>query len=540
MMLTLKRLVPTMPLIALFTISTALRLVNIGYSNYQGDEIKAFYIPKEGQNISSFLLAQRKGPVQFIVNMLVHDSLGVSYDNQLVTRLPFGIVAVLSVFFFYKLLNIHFGKKVALYSTFFFATNGFLLAFARIVQYQSFVIFFMVLALYFLSIKKIFLGLVFWALSILSHYDGIFIAPFAFYLLILWFKDVGFTKKAIFTFIFSGVISAGLILIFYLPFIMNLSEATSAYWAGRLTGNVAAKISSSRYLFTVYQPIYVVHIYAALSLLGFVSYAYLLLYRSKLYIKLIKFSPNFLYWSQMQTKTGLLITLFLWFLVPLIFMEAVVYIPGTHIYAYLIPLMIFMSFGLILGENIFKAIFARLKLSKIDFVYYVCVGAVFIFIFLQSWAVFVDNVQEYPWQEEKFLIFTMPKPTPIFHLSMFGFPYYRDWQGIRDFIAQNPIAPAYSTNERVSIARYYVPLVKTSTQAGYYIYIKYPQTFTSEIKDRKVLHYVDRTEPVYVYSRNGVPMTRVYAMKPGPLELLGTEIVEPMIEPVVQEEETGE
>lgn len=514
-----KKLIPILPAAVLFILSTGLRLVNIGYSNYQGDEIKAFYLPKGGQNFVSFLLAQRKGPVQFVVNMITHDFVGLSYDNQFLTRLPFGIASALSVYFFYKLIFKHYGKKIALYSTFFFATNGFLVAFSRIVQYQSFVILFMVLALYLLSCKKIFWGLVFWALSILSHYDGIFVAPFAFYLLILWFKEVRFTKKSIATFVFSGIVSAGLILLFYLPFLLNLSEATADYWSGRLTGNVAAKVSSSKYLFTVYQPIYVIHIYTALCVFGFIYYLYHLIIMKWLLKKVPTLNLRFLDYPQLNSKKGLLVSLFLWFLMPLIFMEVIVYVPGTHIYTYIIPLMIIMSLGLVFIEKVYETILTKIKLSKLNILYYIGVCVLFSFIFLQSWAVFVENKTEYPWQEEKFLIFTMPKPTPIFHLSMFGFPYYRDWQGIRDFIKQNPIAPAYSTNERVSIARYYISGDKTSTYAGYYVFIRHPQTYTDIPKDTKVLYYIENTQPVFIYSRNGVVLARVYAMKPGPLNL---------------------
>ena len=112
-----------------------LRLFNLGYSDYQGDEIKALYLPEDGQNFFSYLMDQRKGPVQFIVTYLLK-FLNPDYTNQLVIRLPFALAGILSVFFLYKLVQIHFRKRAALISALLLGSNGFFVAFSRIVQYQ--------------------------------------------------------------------------------------------------------------------------------------------------------------------------------------------------------------------------------------------------------------------------------------------------------------------------------------------------------------------------------------------------------------------
>ncbi len=41
-----------------------LHLVNLGYSDYQGDEISALPLPNSNQSLVDFLLTQKKGPVQ--------------------------------------------------------------------------------------------------------------------------------------------------------------------------------------------------------------------------------------------------------------------------------------------------------------------------------------------------------------------------------------------------------------------------------------------------------------------------------------------
>lgn len=524
-------------LILLF-LSVILRFLFLGYSNYQGDEIKAFFIPEEGQTTWDFLLDQRKGPMQFIITYFIK-ILDTGYDNRILARLPFALAGVISVVIFYEFVGLHYGSETALYSALFFCTNGFLVAFSRIVQYQSFVIFFMVLCLYYLTlavkdyrfrIVGLYLGLISWALSILSHYDGVFMAPFVFYLLYLWFSNIETLdkKNKIKHFIISGLISALLLLLFYIPFVMSISESTLEYWSGRLSGEVSTKISSSKYLFTVYQPIYVVHIYTILGVIGFLYIAVkvfprlLLLTKKKgIHTKLKKVYPfskdmfNVIFDKSFYQHVSKFVVLFIWFFIPFVFLECFVYIPGTHIYTYLIPLFIVLALGIrVINYFVYRAIKQRYKF----FITRAGLSIMFLFIFAQAFTVFVEHNQEYPWEQEKFLIWTFPKPTPIFHLSMFGFPYYRNWEGIENFVKSYEDVEAYSTNERQSIARFHISLPKDSDKAGFYVYIKNPQSFTDEILSEKPDYWADKYPPDYTFSRNGDTLSRVYLMEPGSLE----------------------
>ena len=157
-----------------------LRITNLGYSDYQGDEIKAFFNPKEDGDYIKFLLDQRKGPNQFIVTGFLK-GLTNNFDNYFLTRLPFALAGILSILFFYLITKRVASEKAAIYSLIFFVTNGFLVAFSRIVQYQSFVILFGLLGIYFYQLFRektkfrfVYLSLVSFAFSILFHYDGVF------------------------------------------------------------------------------------------------------------------------------------------------------------------------------------------------------------------------------------------------------------------------------------------------------------------------------------------------------------------------------
>lgn len=517
-------------LIIVLVISFVLRFVNLGYSDFQGDEIKALYLPLPDQSFFGYIMDQRKGPVQFIITYLLK-FLDPLYNNQFLVRLPFAIAGFLAVYFFFRFVEINFGKKIAFYASLFMATNGFFVAFSRIAQYQSFVILFSVLALYFLSlsvkeekytVKGIYLGLIFWALSILSHYDGIFIAPFVFYLLFKWFKNTNLPKKQkLVTFVLSGILSSFLLLSFYVPFAMFVSDKTKDYWASRITGEESGKVSSSKYLFTVYQPIYVIHIYLILFAMG-ILFIGLGLSRERIH-KIIKvpeiitraFKGTTELMSLINEEKLKVACLLLWVGLSVFAYEFVMYLPGTHIYNYILPSFIILAFGFVALESFTFKIFEVDLVKMLNFL-----GSFLLFGFLatQSYAVFVDNNKEYPWEEEKFLIWTFPKPSVVYHLSMFGFPYFRDWEGIRDFILAHPEIDAYTTNERKSIARHYVGLEKGSDKAGFYIHVKNPQSFTNDTLSEKASYWTQHYEPVHTLTRDGRDFVRIYIMAPGTLE----------------------
>lgn len=519
---------------ALLAVTTIwLRLANLGYSDYQGDEIKAFFLPNPGQSISDFLFTQRKGPMQFLVTYLLK-LINPAYTNEFLLRLPFALAGMFAVFFFYKFVRLHFGRKVALFSSFFLSTNGFLIAFSRIVQYQSFVIFFMLLALYTFSLavltekwklKGLYLGFVFWAFSILSHYDGIFIAPIVLYLLWHWFKaHKNFKHIAL-----SGVVFTVLLSIFYIPFMGAITDSTKSYWENRLIGG-EGKISSSKYLFQVYQPIYTIHFYTILALLGgFVAFAKIaarLLFAKlkplyqKIYKGVLKIVSLIRFWEGVPTEPTLagdylaLIALFVWVLIPLLFLEVIVNIPGTHIFTYLIPLTVFIGFGTGFIYNTARFIFGKLTGNIISIV---GLTLVFTFLFLQANAIFVGHTVEYPWEDEKFILWNFTKPSPIFHLSMFGFPYFRHWEEIGQFVKDTP-REYYSTNERQSISRYHIPFLKDTDNAGYFVHIINPQSFTNDILSEKANYWAQKYSPVLTFLKDGKEIVRVYDMPVGTLE----------------------
>ena len=523
--------IKTLLIVAILLFAGWVRVQNVGYSDYQGDEIKAFFNPAKDGEYLQFLLDQRKGPNQFIVTGLIKD-ITDNYQNYFLTRIPFALAGVLSVIVFYFVVRNYFGTNIAIWSSIFFATNGFLIAFSRIVQYQAFVILFGLLGILlyqlFQSSKRygfLYLSGVSFAISILFHYDGVF---FALPVLVtgLWalfqdfrVKDTPKDKKNLFQHLLAVLISVGILLSFYVPFVLNISEQTLSYWQGRITGDVSSKVSSSYYLFTVYQPIYAIHFYILITFMGIFAIIFPYIdQKIKLGMK-----------TDFSSKISLnLLGVLIWGIVPLIMLEIFVGVPGTHIYTYLIPGMILMAYGL----NFFYE-FVKHNLNKVFTKLYIF-GGILLFGFLaaQAHTIFVDNQSgEYPWEDKKFLIFTMNRPTPVFHLSMFGFPYNRNWQGVSEFMKDTP--NYYSSNEREPITRYYVKNQKAGDKIGYYIWIEAPQSFTEEIKNERTRTYIKDKEPVFVSSNPSGNKTLIYFV-PEDFKLPSNEII-PVINPLTEE-----
>jgi hypothetical protein len=480
------KIINKIPLAYLILTTFWLRLINIGYSNYQGDEIKALYRPQDGQSMLDFLLTQRKGPIQFLITYLM-SFINPDYDNEFLLRLPFTIASIFAIYFFYKFVKIEFGQKIALYSTLFISLNGLFVAFARIVQYQSFVILFLVLALYVFSLSTkyygwriygLYLGMLLWGLSILAHYDGVFIAPFVFYLVYRWYVNNKNDKHKIKHLIYATTIFLASLSIFYVPFFLSISESTKQYWAERISKQ---SVSSTK-TFMTYNPLFLIYIYAVLGLMG-----------------LFKIKENS--------------SVVLWFLFPLISLETLVGNPGTHIYTYVIPFCILMAFGL----EEFHSFIQKRFFNQSKYISVFIVITIYISSFLFSHLLFIDNKQEYPWENKNFFFLNFKRQS---RQSLFGFPYYRHWEKVGLYLESTKSNGYFITNEKKSITRYYIPgnfknlevypYDSNTTGEIYVIYIRNPQSGNKKILDKEQSYWEERYQPVKTFSNHGRIVTTIY------------------------------
>jgi 4-amino-4-deoxy-L-arabinose transferase-like glycosyltransferase len=466
-----------------------LRLWNLGYSNFQGDEVKALFPSGDDLDLSGFLFDQRKGPLQFLVTFAIR-LIDPQYSSELLVRLPFALAAVASLWFFYRFVQLQFGSTTALIATFFYATNGMIVALSRIVQYQSLVMLFVCMALYFFTLavsdarwksKGVLIGAICWALGVLAHYDALLILPVVLYLVIEYYRAHRTLKPAV----LPAAVFAVAVAAFYIPFALSISDSTKGYWSDRLSGG-ADKISSSTYLFEVYNPLFAIQLYALLSALG-ISY---LLYASAKKKDLL--------------RNGFLV---LWISGVVIFFEGVVNLPGTHIFNYLIPLTILMGLGVTFVLDRIRFRVLRLATSAV-------LVAAGLFLVVQSHALYVDHEQSYPWAPEQVMGLTVP-PVKIdrYHTSLFGFPYDGGWRAIKSHLDDDPRrrTASFLTNDKGSIAAFYMAdYHEDADNLGYYIHVRHPQSFNPRVAPGRVASWVGTHRPDFVVRRNGTTVTELY------------------------------
>ena len=299
-------------LFLILCIGVFLRFSGLGYSHFYGDETKTLYLNKTIPAFK-FLLDQRKGPVQYIAAWTV-EKITNGY-NEFFIRTPFAIAGIFSVLVFYLLVKKFFNWKESLISTFLFCVSGFSIAFSRTAQYQSFLILFGLLSIYFfisaLENKKkswYLLASLTLAASFYSHYDAIF---FLVPIIYIFFSQSDRNYKEII--LFFAAPCAAVLSLFYLPYVFGgyLFSNTVNYVARRINGSDYGSNSYSFYTFWIYNPLFLHFINITLSLL------YILFIKPK-----DKIRDLFLYW----------------FLIPFIFFNGVIANPGTHIHNYFIPL----------------------------------------------------------------------------------------------------------------------------------------------------------------------------------------------------------
>lgn len=411
-------------LFLILSFSIFLRFYRLGYSSYYGDETKTLYLDKTVPAIS-FLLDQRKGPVQFMVAWVMEKIAG-GY-GELYIRLPFALAGTLSVLVFFLLSKKLLGKNAALVSTLIYSISGFSIAFSRTAQYQSFLVLFGLLSVYLFVValqkhsgKHFFLSSVSLTLALYSHYDAIFFVVPIIYLFLAQ-KD----KEVKTILLFFVIPTLAFLSLFYVPYISRgyMSSNTVSYVAKRFSGE-SYEVNNSLYTFLVYNPLYV-----QLILLG-AAFIYLIFIRSRDKVR----------------------TLFLfWFFSTLFFYQLLVSNPGTHIHNYFLPL--YMLTGALFADLYRKC--TRTLPRTLLILVSIATVVFSIGISLYTYIPGINN--GYPWKESEFLFLSVPPIDKVNnHLYLYGFPYDRNWREIKDLFSELNGARGYYTNDSAVSSKYYL------------------------------------------------------------------------------------
>lgn len=189
-----------------------------------------------------------------------------------------------------------------------------------------------------------------------------------------------------------------------------------------------------------------------------------------------------------------------WFLFAWIVLELLVNDPGTHIYIYLLPASALLGVGLDRLIATLRKISPGRIMGKAGLILPVLL---FGGLFGLSHFIFVDYTPEYPWEARRFLFWKIERSNSEYKLWVFGFPYHRHLEEIGEFVAGAARHTNYMTNEKDSIAAYYLPPIPRTDNPEIYIHIVNPQSFKARLADDKIRYWTKNYPPVKTYKNGG-------------------------------------
>ena len=459
----------------------------LGYSEFQGDEaivmLKATAAVRGDDNA---ILVHKKGPAEILIPAIFYASQG--QVNEWMARLPFALAALAGLLAVYQLGRSMFNPFVGLMAGLLLAINGFLVAFARVVQYQSLVLLMSTLALlcYYRfsqdeapARRHLFLGTLFLGVGMLAHYDAIFVSPAMTYLIFhRWRSNPSFIKGDLKVGLGAGIFCAALLAAFYVPMMQHpyFNTVSLNYWGVRVGKDILHNtLPTSFVLGTFYNSTYYIGFLVVTMAFGVVRHLASLPRRwVGVLLSLILFcgsavallQPQWWRFDDLDATffflTGLLLapmvlstpsvswkTSWLWFAAPLVFFACLVRFPRTHFHIAL-PALILLSASTL--DQL------RLKLKGMSWGWAAALGlAVAYLIFAYyTYIVLIQHDPEYrrtyPATKHPFY-WTAYDRLPS--SGWFGFPYRAGWKVIGALYAEGELRGDYDSNEEPFITHWY-------------------------------------------------------------------------------------
>lgn len=432
--------------------SAALRVTFLGYSHYQGDEIKAVY-PADAP-FPAYLFQQTKGPVQYLVTRGVAEL--VTSAPEWLMRLPFAMASLASVYVAYRLVREAFGGVAASFAGALMGGCGLLVAFGRIVQYQSILILLLLLTATYLfrwyrtgSRRALYVCAVCYAAALLTHWDAISFGPTLVAGTVLggarhsWSRPVRGSLSGALA-IVLGVAGA-----FYLPYISQPAfVATREYLISRVVRVSDADTSaSSAALLGLYVPPFYLVIAAVLLTIGG------------------------LHTVRRRDTTGRLIVF--WFLTTFIAYSMVVTDPRSHVYVYFVPGLLLVAVGIDVLREAVSPPLARAAVTAVA-------GSLLLASGAATYYMVVDHSREHPWEEKALFGIVLPNLISDRMDGVFGFPYYRGLEQLGDLFQSGVLRGTIRSNEREALVDHYVRAPR-AVNSDYYIHVLMPQSLIREL-----------------------------------------------------------
>jgi 4-amino-4-deoxy-L-arabinose transferase-like glycosyltransferase len=269
------------PLILLLAVAAIFRFVNLGYSEFQGDEALAMITAAEAlEGHQDALFLRGKGPGEVLLPMILWRLTGTI--NEPIARLPFAIAGLLMVLTTYSLGRRLLNERAGLIAAGLLALNGFMVGFSRIVQYQTLVVWMSALAVLcawewrergrmrWAALTGAFLGA-----GLLSHYDAILVTPALAYVQISNTKyQISNTKYQISNLLIAASCLLFVAGLFYIPYALDPQAARTGGYLGDRIGDALLKNNLDSFLhFNVFYNSSYYVILTSLLALSFLAWA---------------------------------------------------------------------------------------------------------------------------------------------------------------------------------------------------------------------------------------------------------------------------
>ncbi|HXF60764.1 MAG TPA: glycosyltransferase family 39 protein, partial [Caldilineaceae bacterium] len=548
---------PGVALAALLIAAAYLRFTHLGYSELHGDEaLVALRAVDVIQGWERALFVHKKGPGEILTGAAIYVLTGRL--TEYAAHLPFALASWVGVLATYLLGRRWFGPVAGWWAGAMAAVDGYLMAFGRMLQYQSLV--FLMVVLTVLAMQQaadrprtpgryLLLASFLLATGLLAHYEAAVAAVPALWLLVcLWRSQEGGgwarTGRMLRLMAAPLLLGAGLLMAFYVPFVLDpeFFRDTFAYIFGhRLAGRTAPEglaIVVGRS--TLYSSSYYVGLLAALTVAGLLRVYWratsvwlrlplaLLLAgvmaallidatafmampgRLPLLLFLVLFAPAWFAPGVPPAER----TAWLWFGAPLLGVLFFVMKPGTHVYIFFIPWALVT--GMVVGDSwatvarrwgewrarwLLAPVMALLALLFANYV---------------RWLFVVNQVEVLrTWDENRPAGYWTSYDTPAFE-SIFGFPIRNGWKTVAALYAQGVLAGRFDTNDRFSMVpdwylrgEGYCP----RDEPNYYLLVQYPLPVDRPLVDEKRRQLADKYYHWGTVTANDQPHLEIYARR---------------------------
>ena len=413
----------------------ALRLPWLGYSEFQGDETEVI-LRATGvvQDLPNALYYHGKGPGEVLVTAVQYGLVGAISEGS--ARLPFAVAELAGLGMFYLLARRLLGRPGALVAALLLVLNGYLIAFARIAQYQGLVFLMSVLSVWCAlrwseggGHRWPVLAGVFAAVGALAHYDAIFTLP---PIAVLALRRGGVRGllggAAMWAWGLGALVGALILGLFFGPYLASpLYELAS----GRIADRVGAGFPHNNLGGIVASA----SLYTSASYLGLVA---ALIALGAVWPLARRRGPAGWVWLLGAA----------WFVVPFLFYGFVARKPGTHIHVASTGLALLGGWGFATAWAVMAPKAARAALGLAV----VAAGAVVALYVAPVYLQTSPELVRENGQGRLPLAWSFARaPTK----ERFGFPYQAGWKAVGALFQDGTLAGSYDSNEVPQVTHWY-------------------------------------------------------------------------------------